>query len=174
MAWEASSRTGGTWFSVMMWLGMAGEFGIKAASWTSRSNIWLPAGDESLGDEETPYPGDEGIVWFDALVWIVDRRVGGCFVNLFVELAVLVTGSCRDEAFADSSVFFLPSPNSPRILFFFSKALVSCLTPSPAAPARTLSLFCGGVGSKGSAKVGTGCFDEPLCSGTVAAILVCD
>lgn len=169
MALEASSRTGGTWFSVMMWLGIAGEFGTCAASWTSRSKIWLPAGDASLGDEDSPRPGEEG-VWIGE---VVDCRVGGFLVCLLVSLAALAAGSDLDGVLTDSSVFFFPSPNSPRILFFFSGSLAPPTAAPILAPVRTFSGFCD-FGSNGSASAGEGWFDEPLCSGAELARLIVD
>lgn len=102
---------------------------------------------------------------------VVDCRVGGFLAWLLVPLAAFPAGSDLDGALTGSSVFFLPSPNSPRILFFFSGSLA----PSPAAPlmasVRTFSDFCD-LGSNGSASAGAGWDDEPLCSGAVLARLM--
>lgn len=99
---------------------------------------------------------------------VVDCRVGGFLESLLVPLAALADGSDLDGVLTGSSVFFLPSPNNPRILFFFSGSLVPSTTPSLVAPVRTFSAFCD-FGSNGSASAGPGSFDEPLCSGAVLA-----
>lgn len=124
MASDEASRTGGTWSSVMMWLGMAGEFGIKTDSWTSRSKIWLPAGEASLGEEENPRLGEEGIAGKEASVWTGDAGDRACFASL-VELVAVGVESEREMLLADSSAFFLPIPKRPRILFFYTGFLIS-------------------------------------------------
>ena len=64
MASEEASRTGGIWFSVCMWDGMAGDVGRIALSCTSRSNICDPAGELIRGDEDwSPRPGEEGVLF---------------------------------------------------------------------------------------------------------------
>ena len=53
MAIEEASRTGGMWFSVVMWEGMAGEAVVaRPSSWTLRSKIWEEAGEMGRGEEE--------------------------------------------------------------------------------------------------------------------------
>lgn len=101
----------------------------------------------------------------------MDCRVGGCLVCLLVPLAVLAAGSDLDGALIGSSVFFLPSPNSPRILFFFSGSLAPSSAAPLVAPVRTFSAFCD-FGSNGSASAGAAWFEEPLCSGAVLARLI--
>lgn len=102
---------------------------------------------------------------------VVDCRVGGFLVCLLVPMAVLAAGSDLDGALTGSSVFFLPSPNSPRILFFFSGSLAPSSAAPLVAPVRTFSAFCD-FGSNGSASAGAGWFDEPLCSGAELARLI--
>ncbi|KAL2273570.1 hypothetical protein FJTKL_04416 [Diaporthe vaccinii] len=102
---------------------------------------------------------------------VVDCRVGGFLVCLLVLLAALAAGSDLDGALMGSSVFFLPSPNSPRILFFFSGSLAPPSAAPLVDPVRTFSAFWD-FGSNGSARAGAGWFDEPLCSGAELARLI--
>lgn len=102
---------------------------------------------------------------------VVDCRVGGFLVCLLAPPAALAAGSDLDGALTGSSVFFLPSPNSPRILFFFSGSLAPSSVAPLVDPVRTFSVFCD-FGSNGSASAGAAWFDEPLCSGAVLARLI--
>lgn len=160
----------------MMWLGMAGELGISAASWTSRSKIWLPAGEDSLGEgEERTRLGEEGTGGTERSVRMGDVVALGCFLSVFGPPA-LEAGPGLDASLADSSVFFLPMPKSPRILFIFADSLVSGVMALPASDVpRTFSLLDVEAGSNGSARGETGDFAAgPLCGGAVLARLIVD
>lgn len=85
-------------------------------SWTSRSKIWLPAGDASLGEDDKFRVGEAGMAETELPVVL---RIGDVSLDGLKELMAVADGSDLDIAFVESSVFFLPMPKRPRILFFF-------------------------------------------------------
>jgi len=92
---------------------MAGEVGMAVLSCTSRSKIWLPAGDARRG-EEASLPGEVGTKWVCS-VWI-----GEVFADR-LDATLFLAGSDLACTLDDSSVFFFPKPNRP-LFFFFSSA----------------------------------------------------
>lgn len=110
--------------------------------------------------------GEEGMT--DTELSVVLRTGDAPFEGLD-ELAAVAAGSDFDTALVESSVFFLPMPKRPLILFFFSGSSVFCVVLSEPVGALTLSPF---VGSKGSANAGTEGADVPLCNGAVPARLM--
>jgi hypothetical protein len=112
----------------------------EALSCTSRSKIWLPAGEDRRGDEPKPErPGEEG----EKCGWSV--WMGEAAVRLAAE-AFLLMEADLDGDFVASSIFFLPKPNKLRFFDFFS---------SPSA-ARGVALPVPGSDADGSVNVGIG------------------
>ena len=133
MASDEASSTGGIWFSVEKWEGIAGELG-RRLSWTSRSKIWEPAGETTRGDEaERARPGDGGLLegcssrGGHVVVGLVEDMPGGDLMNddeagssdaeavtRADTVALACSSSCCSCRF--SSVFFLPKPKRPLFL----------------------------------------------------------
>jgi hypothetical protein len=141
-----------------MWEGIAGELGrIGADSCTSRSKIWLPAGDERRGDEvrAARLPGQVGMK---------------CVYSAAGE--VVVADARGDEVLggdlgvsSSSAVFFLPKPKRVRFLAFFAFASIvaaSAVVRGVVVPPESESIW-------GSESLGIG---WPLGSGVLLARLM--
>ncbi len=128
IASEEASRTGGIWFSVCIWDGMAGEVGSRALSCTSRSNICDPAGEVIRGDEEcSRRPGEEGVILG------LSRGAGDVVDDFVVSLLTVLGGLTSVDSIFEgvcvdvlSSCLFLPSPNKPRFFGLCAPFPVSC------------------------------------------------
>lgn len=145
MASEDASSTGGMWFSVWMWDGMAGDAGTcTVVSWTSRSNICEPAGDAIRGEDEYRLRcGDEGdrYGWFarfgDIGVAGCTLWATGCAIGTSAEAAVPLRGDSPSFVPFDFSRSFLFLPN-PNILLF--PAFAPTVDSPPSASTSLLSL----------------------------------